>query len=288
MDRQTINWYPGHMTKTKRDIEACIKNVDGVVEILDARLPLSSANPDMKKLAAGKPRLIVLNKADLAEESRTRQWTDYFRQQGHTVISVNSKSGAANSFIPAVETMLAGKIEKYAAKGMKTQLRLMVCGIPNVGKSSFINRLAGGRKAKVEDRPGVTRGRQWITVNDHIELLDTPGILWPKLDDPDVAERLAFTGAVKDNVMDISSLAMRLCEFMCKIRPDVLTERYQVEVTPESTPLELLGNIAKRRGMLVSGGEPDIERCAIMFLDELRGGKLGRITFEQPRTNTKR
>lgn len=283
MERQTIHWYPGHMTKTRREIETSIKNVDGVVELLDARIPASSANPDMDWLTKGKPRLIVLNKADLAQESETRKWVDYFHRKGYAVLTANSKTGNLTAgFLSAAEQLLAEKIKRNTAKGMHTMIRLMVCGIPNVGKSSFINRLAGSKKTKVEDRPGVTRGKQWITIGDRVELMDTPGILWPKLGDPDVAERLAFTGAVKDGVMDIIALALRLCTFLSEERPEALTQRYQIELTEGESPTDLLGRIAKRRGMLVGGGEPDLERCAIMLLDELRGGKLGRITFEKP------
>ncbi len=280
---QTIHWFPGHMTRTRREIEASIKSVDGVVEILDARVPASSANPDMDWLTKDKPRMIVLNKADLAEEEATRKWAEHFRRRGYAVLIANSKTGnITGAFASAAKVLLADKIQRNAARGMATQIRLMVCGIPNVGKSSFINRLAGGKKAKVEDRPGVTRGKQWFTVSEGIELMDTPGILWPKLGDPTVAERLAFTGAVKDQVLDITALALRLCEFFVDNRPQALTERYKIELIEGEQPIDLLGRIAKKRGMLISGGEPDLDRCAIMLLDELRAGKLGRITFELP------
>lgn len=272
------------MTKTKRMIKASLPLVDAVVEILDARIPESSRNPDLQSLIEGKPRIVVLNKADTADENATRKWAEHYRSQGLTVIAADCRSGKGlNKFDSAVKSALAPLIEKYKAKGMEGRvLHLMVVGIPNVGKSSFINRLAGQKKAKVEDRPGVTRTKQWVKLSDDIELLDMPGVLWPKFEDMSVGEKLAFTGAVKDDVVDVETLACRLLYVLNGLYRDELTARYKIQTEENEDGYELLQKVGKARGMLVSGGEINTERAAITVLDEFRGGKLGRITLELP------
>lgn len=280
----SIQWFPGHMTKTKRMIKASLPLVDAVVEIIDARIPESSRNPDLQSLIEGKPRIVILNKCDTADEQATSKWLSWYRKQGITAIAADCRSGKGlNKFAPAVKQVLAELIEKYEAKGMKGRvLHLMVVGIPNVGKSSFINRLAGQKKAKVEDRPGVTRTKQWVRLTNDIELLDMPGVLWPKFEDMSVGERLAFTGAVKDDVVDIETLACRLLDTLNALYRDELTARYKIEVSDGDDGCELLKKIGRARGMLISGGEVNTERAAITVLDEYRSGKLGRITLELP------
>ena len=282
---QYIQWFPGHMTRTKRQIQSDLKLVDAVAEIIDARLPQSSRNPDLDSLIGNKPRLILLNKCDLANPSATSKWVAYFRSKGIKTVELDCKSGKGiGSFTNAVREILSHKIEVWESKGMKNHsLRVMVVGIPNVGKSSFINRISKSTKAKVEDRPGVTRGNQWFTIDKNIELLDTPGVLWPKFDDQSVGEKLAFTGAVKDQIMDTEQLALRLLEYLKQNVNPVFRERFSL--TDEELSLsthELLAEIAAKRGMLISGGEPDTERAAVMVLDEFRAAKLGRITLELP------
>lgn len=281
----SIQWFPGHMTKTKRMIKASLPLVDAVVEILDARVPESSRNPDLQSLIEGKPRIIILNKCDTADDSSTQKWISWYRNQGIVAIAADCRSGKGlNKFIPAVKQVLADLIQKYESKGMKGRvLHLMVVGIPNVGKSSFINRLAGQKKAKVEDRPGVTRTKQWVKLSEDIELLDMPGVLWPKFEDMSVGEKLAFTGAVKDDVVDIETLACRLLCVLNSLYKNELTTRYKIETTEDEDGYELLKKVGKARGMLVSGGEINTERAAITVLDEFRGGKLGRITLELPK-----
>ena len=282
---QNIQWYPGHMTKTRRQIEGCLKLIDAVAEIVDARLPLSSRNPDLPKMTNSKPRLILLNKCDIADKKATDMWVDYFKKQGIIALPIDAKNSTGmNSFVPAVRELLKEKLKKLNEKGMGNRpLRVMVCGIPNVGKSSFINKLVGNTKAKVEDRPGVTRGNQWFTVKGKIELLDTPGVLWPKFDDQQVAQKLAFTGAIKDNVLDVESLCCKLIEFLVQDYRENIISRYKLEYSIDDLqPYEILELIAKKRGMLISKGEVDYERAAIMFIDEFRAGKLGKITLELP------
>lgn len=284
---QYIQWFPGHMTRTKRQIQSDLKLVDAVAEIIDARLPLSSRNPDLPSLIGSKPVIILMNKCDLADPKATKQWIDYYKKQGLKAIELDCKTGRGiNGFVTAVREVLSDRIEKWESKGMKNHsLRVMVVGIPNVGKSSFINRISNSTKAKVEDRPGVTRGNQWFTIDKNIELLDTPGVLWPRFDDQLVGERLAFTGAVKDQIMDTEQLSLRLLEYFKENINPVFLERLSLEEKDvcELSPHELLGKIALKRGMLVSGGEPDTERAAVMVLDEFRAAKLGRITLELPR-----
>ena len=283
---QTIQWFPGHMTKTKRQIQASLKLVDAVAEILDARIPLSSKNPDLQKLIQNKPKVVLLNKCDMANQNATSRWIDYYASQGVTAIAVDCKSGKGlNKFAPAVNNVLAERRERLKAKGMvNPMLRIMIVGIPNVGKSSFINRVAKQNRAKVEDRPGVTRGNQWYSIAKNIEMLDTPGVLWPKFDDKIVGERLAFTGAVKDQILDTELLAVRLLDFLRSLKPADFIVRFKLDDVDLDAvdSYELLNIIGKNRGMLISGGEINTERAAIMLLDEFRSGKLGRITLEMP------
>ena len=275
-----IQWFPGHMTKTKRMIEADIKLVDAVVEIVDSRIPESSRNPILNDLTKGKPRIIILNKCDYADNALTDRWRDYYRKQGYGVLCCDCRSGkGVKDFVPMLKKQLSDLLEKRRSKGMIGKaLRIMVVGIPNVGKSSFINRMANSRKTAVGDRPGVTRGKQWVTIDKEIELLDTPGVLWHKFDDQSAAEKLAFTGAIKDDVVDVESLAESLGEYLKEHYPDRLTERYKLP----DTEGRITERIAKARGMMISGGEPDTERAAATLLDEYRSGKIGKITLEAP------
>lgn len=285
-EMQNIQWFPGHMTKTKRQIQASLKLVDAVAEILDARIPLSSKNPDLQKLIQNKPKVVLLNKCDMANQTATSRWIDYYASQGITAIAVDCKSGKGlNKLAPAVNNVLSERRERLKAKGMvNPMLRIMIVGIPNVGKSSFINRVAKQNRAKVEDRPGVTRGNQWYSIAKNIEMLDTPGVLWPKFDDKIVGERLAFTGAVKDQILDTELLAVRLLDFLRSLKPADFMVRFKLDDVDLDAvdSYELLNIIGKKRGMLISGGEINTERAAIMLLDEFRSGKLGRITLEMP------
>ena len=287
MQIENLSWFPGHMTKTKRMIASELPHMDAVCEILDARIPLSSRNPDVDDLTAGKPRLIVLNRADQADPAQTRRWSQYFRAKGWAVLEANAKGGVGTEkFAAAVRELLRDKLEAYAAKGQVGRVvRVMVLGIPNVGKSTFINKVAKRKTAKAEDRPGVTRSKQWVPVDATLELLDTPGILWPKFDDPEVGKRLAFTGAVKDDVLDIEELACYLMDYLAAHYADVLTERYKITVEPGEPGWELLEKAGRKRGFLMSGGEVNTERMARILLDEYRAGKLGRFTLELPEEN---
>lgn len=275
-----IQWFPGHMTKTRRMIEDSLKLVDAVVEIVDCRIPESSRNPVINEIVSGKPRIIILNKCDYADDNITSAWKRFYEGQGLSVLVCDCRSGKGiKGFVPLLKTQLAELLERRRAKGMIGKaLRIMVVGIPNVGKSSFINRMANSRKVKVEDRPGVTRGKQWVTIDSEVELLDMPGILWPKFDDKRVAVNLAFTGAIKDGVMDIESLAYELGEYLKVNYPESLRERYKL-TDFDGNIIEL---IAKKRGMIISGGEADTERASITLLDEFRSGKLGKISLEKP------
>lgn len=281
---QNIQWFPGHMTKTKRKIQASLKLVDIVAEIIDARIPVSSHNPDLDKLIQGKPRIVLMNKCDMADRAQTDRWVEYYRKKNIVAIPVDCKTGKGlNRFIPTVRDVLSDKIKKWEAKGMRNRsIHIMVVGIPNVGKSSFINKMAKKDSARVEDRPGVTRGNQWFSIGQGMELLDTPGVLWPKFDDPEVGEKLAFTGAVKDQVMDTELLAFRLLEVMCRFPTQQFIERFKLQnVDLESVEAyDLLELIARKRGMLMSGGRVDTERASVMILDEYRSAKLGKITLE--------
>ena len=284
-EAQTIQWFPGHMTKTRRKIQTSLKLVDAVAEIIDARIPVSSRNPELHKIIENKPRIILMNKCDMADPSQTARWVSCYQKEGILAIPVDCKSGRGlNQFIPKVRELLKDRIILWEQKGMVNRtIRVMIVGIPNVGKSSFINRMAKQNRAKVEDRPGVTRGNQWFTIGKAFDLLDTPGVLWPKFDDPNVGEKLAFTGAVKDQILDTEQLASRLLEVLRDEYPSMLTTRYKLEKY-DLQPLqgyELLELIGRKRGMLVSGGEIDTERASIMVLDEFRSAKLGKITLEQ-------
>jgi len=286
MEEIQIQWFPGHMAKTRRLMKESLPLVDIIVELRDARIPFSSANPEMKKMTGNKPRIILLNKSDTADDAVTKLWCEHLAGKGISCLAVDCRSGRGlKQVIPLAKTLLKDELEKRAAKGMAGKpIRMMIVGIPNVGKSSFINRMAGGKRAKVEDRPGVTRGKQWVSLQTGVELLDMPGVLWPKFDDPIVGEHLAFTGAVKDDILDTVLLSMRLAELLRNDYPAMLCERYKLDPSSivDVHPEELITMIAKRRGMLISGGEPDYDRVAATILDEFRGGKIGRISLEFP------
>lgn len=285
-EMQNIQWFPGHMTKTKRQIQASLKLVDAVAEIIDARIPVSSRNPDLDSIIQNKPRVVLMNKCDMADPSSTQKWINYFKNNGIVAIPIDCKTGRGiNKFVSSVNEVLKEKIEKQKAKGLlNPTVRVMIVGIPNVGKSTFINRISKNRKAKAEDKPGVTRGNQWFTINKGFEVLDTPGVLWPKFEDKIVGERLAFTGAVKDQIMDTELLAMRLLDFLKVEKNPIFLERFKLQNEPIENieSYELLELIGRKRGMLISGGEIDTERAAIMLLDEYRSAKLGKYTFELP------
>ena len=284
MQLESLSWFPGHMTKTRRMIAAEIGSMDAVCEIVDARIPLSSRNPDLDELTAGKPRLVVLNRVDQADPEQTKRWAAWFRAQGCAVIEADAKSGAGvKQFALAVRALLRDKIAAWEAKGQVGRVvRVMVLGIPNVGKSTFINKVSGRKAAKAEDRPGVTRAKQWVPVDRTLELLDTPGILWPKFEDADVGIRLAFTGAIRDEVVDIEELAMKLMDYLGTHYPEALAERYRITVEDGEDGWALLEKAGRKRGFLISGGEVDTERMSRILLDEFRGGKLGRFTLELP------
>lgn len=289
-DMKQIQWFPGHMAKTRRLIAANLKLVDAVVEIVDARTPLSSRNPEMDRLTAGKPRLVLLNKSDLADDRAAQMWINYFRNSGAEALAVDCKSGKGlKNVLPTVRTkVLAELMEKRERSGMSgAPVRLMIVGIPNVGKSSLINKLAGGKRAKVEDRPGVTRTKQWVKLDGNVELLDMPGVLWPKFEDQEAAIRLAFTGAISDDILDIETLAMKLLKYLAEEYPQSLRERYKIEFDGSESGIELLERVGKKRGMMISGGEINTERAAITVIDEFRSGKLGRITLEMPQKKEK-
>ena len=282
-ERMNIQWYPGHMTKTRRQIEADLKQVDAVCEIVDARIPVSSRNPDIDAICGSKPRIIVLNRMDLADPAATKAWTSYFKSKGMAVVVTDCKSRKGISdFTPAARIACKEKLERDAARGMNRPLRVMVVGIPNVGKSTLINQISGRKGAKAENRPGVTRGKQWVTVDPSLLLLDTPGILWPKFEDPNVGMMLAYTGAVKDGILDVEELACRLIELLHRRYPEALKERYKLEAEPGTPGWELLQLAGRKRGYLVSGGEINTERMAQVLVDEYRSGKLGRFTLEVP------
>ena len=287
-EKMNIQWFPGHMTRAQRMIEDNLKLVDAVCEILDARIPLASRNPDIDRLAGDKPRLVILNRCDLADPEATAKWRRFYQERGIAVLETDAKSGkGVNGFIPAVRELLKDKLESYAAKGQVGRpLRVMILGIPNVGKSTLINKVAGRKAAIAGDKPGVTRGRQWISIDSGLDLLDTPGILWPKFDSQEVGELLAITNAIKADVLDRETLS---ANFMLRLReryPDALRERYKIEPDPDLNGFELLEQAAKKRGFLVSKGEYDIERMAKTLLKEYHEGKLGRLTLEIPDDRT--
>ena len=282
-EHMNIQWYPGHMTKTRRQIEADLKQVDAVCEIVDARIPVSSRNPDIDAICGNKPRIIVLNRMDLADNDATKRWMQYFRSKGMAAVATDckTKKGIGN-FQPVVRSVLREKIERNAAKGMNKPLRVMIVGIPNVGKSTLINQISGRKGAKAENRPGVTRGKQWVTVDSGLLLLDTPGILWPKFEDPNVGMMLAYTGAVKENIIDAEELAYRLMELLRRYYPETLRQRYKIDMPVDTPGYELLEGAGRKRGFLLSGGEINTERMAKVLLDEYRSGKLGHFTLEMP------
>ncbi|OUQ80595.1 ribosome biogenesis GTPase YlqF [Flavonifractor sp. An100] len=287
-----IQWYPGHMTKTRRQIEGDLKNVDIVVELIDARIPVSSRNPDIDSICAGKPRLIVLNRADQADPAMNAKWTAFFKGQGHAVLETDAKTGrGVNQFSPVIQGVLKDQIAKWREKGQVGRpVRAMVVGVPNVGKSTFINKVARKKSAKAGDRPGVTRGKQWVNVDQSLDLLDTPGILWPKFEDETIGLHLAFTGAVKDEIMDVETLGCHFMALLARWYPEALISSYKLTALPQREEEEndvaygyrLLETCAQKRGMRISGGEFDTERMARVLLDEYRGGKLGRFTLEGP------
>lgn len=282
-ENMNIQWYPGHMTKTRRQIETDLKQVDAVCEIVDARIPVSSRNPDIDSICGNKPRMIVLNRMDLADPAATKKWVAYFREKGMAVIATDCKTrkGIAE-FVPAARIACAEKLQRDAARGMNRPIRVMIVGIPNVGKSTLINQISGRKGAKAENRPGVTRGKQWVTVDSGLQLLDTAGILWPKFEDPEVGMMLAYTGAVKEGVIDIEELACKLMELLARYYPQTLLDRYKIEVQPGTAGYELLELAGRKRGYLLARGEIHTERMAKVLLDEFRSGKLGKFTLEQP------
>ena len=277
-----IQWYPGHMTKTRRMIGENLKFVDVVAEIIDARIPIASRNPDIDDLVGTKPRVVVLNRADQADPAATKLWEAHFRAQGMAVLTCDAHSGAGvKQFSPVMRGALKEQIAKWREKGQVGRpVRAMVVGIPNVGKSTFINKVAKKKSAKASDRPGVTRSKQWVPVDSTLELLDTPGILWPRFDDPEVGKRLAFTGAIKDDVVDMEELACYLMDYLGRRYAPVLEERYKIDVQPEDSGYDLLEKAGRKRGFLMRGAQVDTQRMARVLLDEFRGGKLGRFTLE--------
>ncbi|NLL63458.1 MAG: ribosome biogenesis GTPase YlqF [Ruminococcaceae bacterium] len=281
--KQTVQWFPGHMAKTRREIKESLPLVDAVVEIVDARIPISSRNPELDELTQSKPRIILLNKFDLADNGATKQWIEYYKSQGIAALACNCKTGQnLNQFDNLVKEVLKDVIQNNIDKGMPGKaLRLMVVGIPNTGKSTFINRMSGRNKLKTADIPGVTRMQQWIVCGNGIELLDTPGVLWPKFEDPAVGDKLAFIGSVKDEILDVETIAVRLLKILSEDYKERLEERYKIMVGDEE-PYELLEKIGEARGMKIKGGEIDTERAANTLLDEYRSGMLGRLTFERP------
>ena len=282
--KQTVQWFPGHMAKTRRLIKESLPFVDLVTEIVDARIPLSSANPELAEMIGNKPRIVLLNKCDVADENTTAKWVEYFKRKGMYALPVDCRTGKGlNAYLPLVREVLKDKIKRNTEKGMSGKpLRVMVVGIPNTGKSSFINKMAGRNRAKVADKPGVTRSNSWFAVGSGIELLDTPGVLWPKFDDKSVGDKLAFIGSVKDEVLDSETLAMRLINVLKNGYCDRIRERFKIENFEDKEDYEILEMIGRKRGMLISGGEIDYERASVMLLDEYRGGKLGRLSLEFP------
>ena len=282
-ENMNIQWYPGHMTKTRRQMEQDLRQVDAVCEIMDARIPISSRNPDIDNICGNKPRMVILNRLDLADPDATARWAAYFKSKGIAAVATDCKSRKGiNQFTPTVRQLLHEKIERDAAKGMTRALRIMIVGIPNVGKSTLINQISGRKGAKAENRPGVTRGKQWVTVDKDLLLMDTPGILWPKFEDPNVGMMLAYTGAVKDGVMDLEELACRLMELLWKRYPALLKDRYGIDCELDTPGWQLLEAAGKKRGYLLARGEINTERMAKVLIDEFRGGKLGRLTLELP------
>ena len=281
--QNNIQWYPGHMTKTRRMIEENLKLIDVVVEILDARLPFSGRNPSFDDILKNKPRLLVLNKADLADKAKTDAWIKWYKEHGLTVIPISCTTGAGiNQVINSARAIIQDKLDREKERGRNRTLKIMMAGIPNVGKSSLINRLCGKASTKTGDKAGVTRGKQWINVRNGVELMDTPGMLPPKFEDQEVAKRLAYTGAIKDEIINTELLAYSLCEYLRDEYPDLVCARYKLDSVEGLEGYEILEKIGKKRGFVISGGETDMERAANMILDELRSAKIGNITLEVP------
>ena len=282
--KQVVQWFPGHMAKTRRLIKESLPFVDLVTEIVDARIPLSSSNPELAELIGNKPRIVLLNKCDVADEKATAKWVEYYKSNGIYAIPVDCRSGKGlNAYLPLVREVLKDKIRRNTEKGMQGKpLRVMVVGIPNTGKSSFINKMAGRNRAKVADKPGVTRSNSWFAVGNGVELLDTPGVLWPKFEDKEVGDKLAFIGSVKDEILDSEMLALRLINVLKNGYCDRIAERFKISGFEEKEDYEILEMIGRKRGMLISGGEIDYERASVMLLDEYRAGKLGRLTLDLP------
>ncbi|MBQ4096702.1 MAG: ribosome biogenesis GTPase YlqF [Clostridia bacterium] len=293
MPSQTIQWFPGHMAKTRRLITENLSQVDIVIELLDARIPKTSKNPEIDRLTAGKPKLTLLTKASLADPAATSKWVAaYSKNANAKALAVDVITGeGVKGIAPAIREILAEKLKRYEMKGMSgRKIRAMIVGIPNVGKSSLVNKLGGGKKAKVEDRPGVTLTKQWVTTSIGIELLDMPGVLWPKFDDAVIGENLAFTGAIRDAILDVEELAAKLCMRLYKNHTALFCARYKLdaEKLTDLSAYDLLCAVARRRGFLISGGELDTERASTIVLDEFREGKIGRITLELPESAKKK
>ncbi len=285
MQSQNIQWFPGHMAKTRRLIGEKLPLIDVVAEIIDARIPSSSRNPELDEWVKSKPRIILLNKCDMADEAVTAQWVEKLNDENTVALPIDCKTGSGfNKFLPTVKTILAEKIKKLEEKGMSGKtLKVMIVGIPNVGKSSFINRIAGKSRAKVENRPGVTRGNQWFMIGKGVEMMDTPGVLWPKFEDNVVGERLAFCGSIKDSILDVELLAMDLIKEVKVLYPQMLVDRYKLKIDLETADdYDILCEMGKNRGMKISGGDVDTERMANTFLEEFRNTKIGRMTLERP------
>ena len=284
MPSETIQWFPGHMAKTRRMISENLKHVDLILEILDARIPYSSRNPEITRLTSGKPTILLLNKASLSDAAQNKVWQQYYTNENTVCLIIDCVNGEGmNRIAPAIRQLLAEKIQRYEAKGMSGKhLRAMVLGVPNVGKSSLINKICGNKKTKVENRPGVTRDKQWVSTAIGVDLLDMPGILWPKFEEKRVGENLALTGAIKDDILDTETLAMILCGRLRRLYPEMLTARYKLESIPEDmSDYDLFLTIGRKRGFLISGGEVSEERTAAMLLDEFRSSKIGRITLDR-------
>lgn len=275
-----VQWYPGHMTKAKRQMQEDVKLIDLIIELVDARVPLSSRNPDIDEIGKNKARLILLNKADLADEAQNEAWKTYFQEKGFYVVKVDSRNGAGMKLVQnVIQEACKEKTERDRKRGIKNRpIRAMVAGIPNVGKSTFINTFAGKACAKTGNKPGVTKGKQWIRLNKNVELLDTPGILWPKFEDQEVGKRLAFIGSVKDDILNMEELALELISYLCKNYPGALEKRYNI--AEEGLPVEILGEIARVRGCLKKGEELDYAKATGILFEEFRSGKIGRITLE--------
>ncbi len=284
MPSETIQWFPGHMAKTRRMISENLKNVDVILEILDARIPYSSRNPEITRLTSGKPTILLLNKASLSDAAQNKIWQQYYTNENTVCLIIDCVNGEGmNRIAPAIRQLLAEKIQRYEAKGMSGKhLRAMVLGVPNVGKSSLINKICGNKKTKVENRPGVTRDKQWVSTAIGVDLLDMPGILWPKFEEKRVGENLALTGAIKDDILDTETLAVILCGRLRRLYPEMLAARYKLESIPEDmSDYDIFLAIGRKRGFLISGGEVSEERTAAMLLEEFRSAKIGRITLDR-------